>query len=113
MSKKQFYKKKAQDNKKIANERIEILFVEAEKVFPDDKILSNRYVEMARKISMKYNVSLSSEQKRRFCKHCYSYLVPSVNSRVRVRDKMVVNYCLVCKRFNKFGYSKDKSNSQG
>lgn len=108
MSKKQFYKKKAQDNKKIAKERIAILFSEAEKVFPSDKTLADRYVELARKISMKFNVRFTSEQKRRFCKHCYSYLVPSVNSRVRVRDKMIVNYCLVCKRFNKFGYSTPK-----
>lgn len=104
MSKKQFYKKKAVDNKKIARERIEILFTQAREMFSKDSSLSDRYVEIARKISMKYNVRLTSEERRSFCKHCYKYLVPSVNCHVRVRDDMIVYSCHECKKFSRFRY---------
>ena len=82
MSKKRFYARKAKNNKAIAKERISSLFNEAKIVFSTDRSLSDRYVELARKLSMKYNVPLKSEQKKSFCKRCYSYLVPSVNSTV-------------------------------
>ncbi len=85
--------------KKIALERVKILFKEAELA---DKKLANRYVKLARKIAMKVNLKFPKNLKRKFCKHCYCYLRPGVNCRVRVREKMVVYYCLECKRFMRF-----------
>jgi ribonuclease P protein subunit RPR2 len=97
---------KAKGNKKIARERINVLFKEAEENFSLDKKLANRYVELARKLAMKYRVRIPSEFKRRYCKHCYSYLMPSKNCRVRTKDGMLIVYCLECKKFNKFKYKK-------
>jgi len=94
------------DNKEIARQRIKKLFSEAEKIFPKDKELANKYVKLARKIAMKFNLRMPRGYKRRFCKHCYSYLVPGKNLRVRTRDEKSVYYCLECKKFMRFPLSK-------
>jgi len=94
------------DNKEIARERIKKLFSEADEVFSKDKKLANRYVSLARKIAMKFNLRMPKVYKRRFCKHCYSYLKPGKNLRVRTKNKKVVYYCLECKKFMRFPLSK-------
>lgn len=84
--------------KEIALERIRKLFKEAEEVFSKNKSLANRYVALARTISMKIKVKIPVELKRRFCKHCYHYLRPGANCRVRTRKGKVVISCLECKK---------------
>ena len=87
--------KKNSDNKKIALERIEILFKEARHIFNSDKELANKYVKNARTLAAKYKVRIPSKLKRQFCKHCYCYLLPGKNCRVRTnKEGMVVYYCL-------------------
>ncbi|MBD3304020.1 ribonuclease P [Candidatus Woesearchaeota archaeon] len=88
--------------KKTAKERIKHLFRQAEKAFNKNPSLSNRYVTLARKLSMKYKVPIPRELKRKFCKHCYKYLVPGKNCRIRTKDGKVVYYCLNCKKFMRF-----------
>ncbi len=94
--------------KKIAKERIEILFKEAGKVFNENNGLANRYVTLARKIAMKSNVKVPREYKRKFCKHCYKYLKPGVNCRIRTRNNKSVYYCLNCKKYMRFPFLKEK-----
>jgi len=96
------HKKKPALFREIAQERIIQLFEQAELVFHEDKRLSDRYVEIARKISMKYKVKIPKELKKRFCKHCHSYLVPGNNLRIRLTEKKIVYYCLYCKRHMRF-----------
>ncbi|MEK6937501.1 MAG: ribonuclease P [Nanoarchaeota archaeon] len=96
MSKPQFNKEQQQ---KIGLERIRKLFQEAEAMFPENKNLANRYVEIARNISMKVKVRIPRELKRKFCKYCHAYLVSGVNSRTRTREGKVIISCLECKRF--------------
>jgi len=98
------HKPKPAKQRKIALERIEHLFKEAEKAFKGDSKLSDRYVKLARKIGMKYKVKLPSKYKRRFCKHCYTYLKPGVNCRVRLNEKSVTYFCHACKRFMRIPY---------
>ena len=52
---------------KIAKERIEILLDLAKREV-DKPERSKRYVELARKISKRYNIRLKKGQKRSFCK---------------------------------------------
>tara|TARA_Y100000310_G_C20031161_1_gene511862 strand:+ start:111 stop:422 length:312 start_codon:yes stop_codon:yes gene_type:complete len=85
--------------KQIAKERIQILFREAEKAFSKNKSLANRYVTLARKIAMKVRVRIPTHLKRRFCKHCYKYLMPGANSRTRTRASKVTISCFECKKF--------------
>ena len=95
-------KKTKTELKKIALEKIKTLFQEARIQFNKNPSLSDKYIKLARKIAMKVNLSIPKEYKRRFCKHCYSYLVPSKTCRVRVHKSRVIYYCLKCKKFMRF-----------
>ena len=101
------YSKKSAEHKRIAKERIEILFRQAKGIFKEDPKLSNRYIHLARKIAMKYKVRIPPNLKRRFCKHCYKYLTPGANCRVRMHQGKVVYYCLSCKKFMRFPHVKN------
>ena len=92
--------------KDIAKKRIEILFDEAKKT--KDQKLSKRYISLANKIAQKVNLTLTKDQKRKFCHHCFSYFIPNKNLRVRLKNKKVIYFCLSCKKFTKFPYIKEK-----
>tara|TARA_Y100000310_G_scaffold325408_1_gene388834 strand:- start:2336 stop:2677 length:342 start_codon:yes stop_codon:yes gene_type:complete len=98
------YKPKPFKQRKLALERITALFKEAASAFKEDKKLANRYVSLARKIAMKYKVRIPSELRKRFCKHCHTYLKPNINLRIRTNKGKVVYYCLECKKFMRFPY---------
>jgi len=89
-------------NKDIARERVKTLFEQAEEIFSEDPKLADRYVKLARKIAMKVNLRMPRGFKRRFCKHCYSYLKHGVNCRVRTQGDNIVYTCLVCKNHMRF-----------
>lgn len=93
---------KQKEMKKTAKERIKYLFEQAEKAFNRNPSLSNRYVTLARKLAMKYKVRIPRELKRRFCKHCYRYLVPGKNCRVRTKNGKIVYYCENCRKFMRY-----------
>ncbi|HHF56434.1 MAG TPA: ribonuclease P [Thermoplasmatales archaeon] len=85
--------------KRIAIRRIHRLFEMAEKMALDGRIeLASRYVEIARKIGMKYLVRIPKQYKRRFCKGCSSYLLPGENCSVRIKKKKIVISCHNCGR---------------
>jgi len=92
--------------KQIARERIETLFNEANKIFKKNLELANRYVTLARKISMKYKVKIPLEHKRFICKYCYSYLIPGKTLRARVKNKKLIYYCTNCKKIKRYPFSK-------
>ena len=89
---------------KIAKENIDMLFTEAKMAYKEDKKLANRYIALARKTAMKYKLKMPRQYKRRFCKHCYHYLMPGDNCRVRTARGKVVYYCLDCKKYMRFIY---------
>ena len=95
-----------QQQKLIALERMEQLFQEAEQAFSVNKALANRYISLARKISMKTKAKIPLKYKRRFCKHCYSYLRPGVNSRIRTGQGKVIISCFECKKFTRIPLKK-------
>jgi ribonuclease P protein subunit RPR2 len=100
---KQRHQKKSTILKSIASERIIELFKQADLRFDEDHALSDRYVELARKIAMRYKVKIPKELKRRFCKSCHSFLVHGKNCRVRLNSGKVVYFCMICKNFMRFG----------
>lgn len=90
---------------KIAGERIDILFEAAEEEARARRLdRSDRYVELARKIGMRYNVRIPRHYKRRFCRHCHAYLQPSKNCRVRMRGRRITVHCDNCGRFVRMPY---------
>jgi len=103
-------RKKPESWQKIAKERIAILFDEAESSFAKHPERSRRYVELARKIGMRYNVRFEKRMKMRFCRKCNSYLKPGVNSRVRTDEKRksVLTTCLSCGHVSRHPYIREK-----
>lgn len=90
------------DSKRISRERIALLFSRARETFPEDPALSDRYVALARKISMKQRVRIEKRFRRQFCHHCKRFLVPGVNMRVRIGHGKVVITCLSCRQKMRF-----------
>jgi ribonuclease P protein subunit RPR2 len=90
--------------KKVDKESFEIikeLFSSAKKMIKKDKSLSDRYVSIAREIAMSQNIRIPSELKRQICKHCYSYLLPGYNCKVRISKSMIIYHCPYCKKMSK------------
>ncbi|NJD98194.1 ribonuclease P protein component 4 [Thermococcus sp. LS1] len=112
MSKKKFIRQREQrEKKRIARERVEILFTLAERVFPYEPELANRYVEIALAVQQKAKIRMPKKWKRRYCKRCHSFLVPGVNARVRLRNKRiphVVIKCLNCGHIMRYPYLKEQ-----
>ena len=79
---------------KIAKERIAILFEEARRR-ADDEELAKRYVRLARRIGMRYNVRLGG-RKRLFCKNCFYYF--GADTKRRLKNGHLVIICPECKR---------------
>ena len=94
--------KKPEYQLKIAKERIGILFNLAEKEFRTNPERSIRYVELARKISMRYNIRLTKGQKRRFCKNCSVLLKPGVTSEQRTQSGVIFIKCLKCNKIYRY-----------
>jgi ribonuclease P protein subunit RPR2 len=82
--------------KEIARERIEILLGLAKETFHKDRVLSNRYVELARRIGMRAGVRFSKEQKMFICKGCGGLLMPGLNCRVRTRAEAGTTVLITC-----------------
>ncbi|HEX9261633.1 MAG TPA: ribonuclease P [Candidatus Bathyarchaeia archaeon] len=101
--------------KQIAENRIRILFEQADKVYETDPNLSGRYVEMARKIAMSAKVRLPLKYRRRICKKCNSLLVHGSNCRVRLRQRRephVVVTCLNCGHQTRYLLRKKKEKNE-
>ena len=97
--------KEKKKRKTIAQRRIEKLFKLAEQNAEINRLdLANRYIEIARKISMRYLLPISNEYKQSYCKHCYSYLKPSINCRIRIHNKRIIIYCNNCRKFTRRPY---------
>jgi ribonuclease P protein subunit RPR2 len=112
-------KKKKDEEKKIAKERIITLFKQAEEV--KEYSLKKRYVKLARTIAMKFRLRIPREYKRRFCKHCGAYWIPSKTVQVRLKNQKVIFYCMECKQYTRIPYmreikekrKKDQKSQQG
>lgn len=62
------------DQIKIAKERMHLLMERAISMHSSRPDLSRRYFQLSKKIGMRYNVRIHREYKRKFCKHCFSFL---------------------------------------
>ena len=89
--------------KKLAKERIDILFDEAKKAVKEDPDLSKRYMKLVKKIGMRYNVRLG-KRKNGFCKKCYNYFYPGVTCRQIAKKGKINIKCFSCNRTTKIMY---------
>ena len=98
--------KKPEYQKNIAKERIQILFDLAKKSVEKHPERSRRYVELARKIGLRYNIRLTKEQKKSFCKKCNQLLIEGKTSEVSLdpEKKVLIIKCLNCNNIYKCPY---------
>ena len=92
----------------IAIERMNILFDRAEMEFITHPERSNRYVELALKLSTKYNTPVPDKWRRRYCRSCKSFLKPGRNCTVRLVNSEVNIFCGECGHAMKIPYHKEK-----
>jgi ribonuclease P protein subunit RPR2 len=86
-------------SKHIAMQRIQTLFRLAKETFHKDPALAQHYVDTARKIAMAAKIRLTTEYRRQICRHCKSFILPGIDSRIRIkqqREPHVVITCLKC-----------------
>lgn len=70
---------------------------------------ARRYVVLARRIGMRYNVRTPREFKRSFCKACNAYLVPALNAKVRVGGGRIAITCGACGAVQRFPYAREQA----
>ncbi|MBI5158837.1 ribonuclease P [Candidatus Micrarchaeota archaeon] len=92
----------------IVRERIERLFSLAKQNFSPHPERSKRYMNIARRLSTRYLVRFSSEQKKQFCKQCSAFLAVGKNARVRLREGKIELKCLECGKVKSTPFKKAK-----
>lgn len=103
------YKDKSFNQQKIAADRIIKLLSEAESAFKEHPELSKRYIILARKLSTRYKVRLTFDQKKLFCKNCNSFLKNGINMRVRLEHGIIAQTCLRCSAIKRISYTTKNS----
>ncbi|MGV8175506.1 MAG: ribonuclease P protein component 4 [Methanothrix sp.] len=79
----------------LALERMERLFVLADAAQAEHPERSDRYVQIARRISTRTRVRMPRALKHLFCRHCGCYLPPG-KKRVRLLHGIITSTCLSC-----------------
>ena len=83
--------------RRVARQRIDLLFHLAEKEAKKHRFeRADRYVQLARRIGMKYLIPLPREYKYLVCKKCHRFLLPGVTGRIRVSRGKIVISCMYC-----------------
>ena len=84
---------------RVAGERVTTLFALAEsEARQRPSGLADRYVGLARKVGMRYNVRLRPEYRELYCRGCSAYWVEGRTVRTRLRNGHRVRTCLRCGR---------------
>jgi ribonuclease P protein subunit RPR2 len=85
------------DARRIASERIRILFTLAERFQRTNPERAQRYASLARRIASRNRVHLPRELRRLVCPGCKSYMGPSA-SRTRIRQTREPHVAITCLR---------------
>jgi ribonuclease P protein subunit RPR2 len=100
-------KNNAEQVRDLARQRMERLFELAEQEYALHPERSDRYVQIARKISTRIRIRMPSKYKRRFCKNCGCYL-SAADCRVRLYQGIVHVTCLKCGKKSRIPYRNRK-----
>jgi len=82
--------------KKIAMERMEILIENAISNAKINPKLSQRQAYIARRISTRHKIRMPYNLRMVFCKKCKSFIVPGINSRIRLGRTSVKSIRISC-----------------
>jgi len=105
---------KAKKPNKLVLERINILFSRAEESLKLSPGNAKRYVELAIKNAMRYNVTVPKKYRMSYCSKCHSYLKAGVSSTHRTSKKQesVIITCNECNNVMRFPYRKEKKSGK-
>ena len=82
--------------KKIALERMYILVKIAISNARSDPNLAEKQANLARRISTRYRIRMPYELRMNFCKKCKKFIVPGINSRIRVGRTPLKSIRITC-----------------
>ena len=82
--------------KKIALERMYILVKTAISNARSDPNLAEKQANLARRISTRYRISMPYELRINFCKKCKKFIVPGINSRIRIGRTPLKSIRITC-----------------
>ena len=82
--------------KKIALERIYILVKTAISNARSDPNLAEKQANLARRISTRYRIRMPYELRINFCKKCKKFIVPGINSRIRIGRTPLKSIRITC-----------------
>jgi len=92
--------------KKIARERMDILLQLAENEMRENRrSYSRKYVELACRISMRYNTPMG-KHKRSYCPKCRSYFLFPKNASVRLKNGRIVITCAECGNISRYPFKR-------
>jgi len=94
---------KPPDQVKIARERINLLLDYAIK--EKDEKLSKRYVYLAKRIGMRYNVKMPAGSKRSFCRYCFARLTTGW----RTKRGVIYTTCESCRKTIRYPFRPKKA----
>jgi ribonuclease P protein subunit RPR2 len=87
----------------IAKRRIQILLnlAERESVSNKNQKRAKRYVQLARNLSMRYNIKMQKYYRYKFCRSCNTYLGSNETCSVRVQNGKIIIHCKICGRMKR------------
>ena len=85
------------DARRIASERVRILFTLAEREEHDHPERAQRHTALARRLASRNRIHLPPELKRRICPGCKSYMGPTT-SRIRIKQTRETHVAITCLR---------------
>jgi len=99
---------------RVAAERIQRLFaLAAEEAASGPSPLADRYVDLARRIGMRYNVRIPRAFAGSYCRGCSRYWVEGRTVRTRLRGGRRVATCLGCGRVRRTRYDRSPASLSG
>jgi ribonuclease P protein subunit RPR2 len=99
---------------RVAGERVTTLFALAEsEARQRPSGLADRYVGLARKVGMRYNVRLLREYRELYCRGCSAYWIEGRTVRTRLRGGHRVRTCLRCGRVRRVSIAMESSEAEG
>lgn len=58
--------------------------------------IRNNLIKHVIEFSKRFNLSLTKDMKRRYCKKCKSYLIEGKNSKTRIHKSRIIQTCKIC-----------------
>ena len=86
------------------------LLKKADEIISKDMDKAQQFAKQARKIQMKTRIKFPPEWKKRFCKHCRTFLYPGINCRVRLSstNRVIAIKCNHCNKYTRIPYYRSK-----